>query len=416
MDTASQTSVSERLAQIVEASELSKSQFARTTGLSPQNVYDFISGRKGDPSYGVIKKILDRYPNINANWLISGSGSMLNDSTHSLYADESAHLDVTQYMEQIIKQSETQLFNNIPSGILALDRITHGWRKSSLYIVAGAPSMGCTSLLLTFMRNALAFGYPHQGFAFFSMQMRREKILTKWLSLETELSYQTIEGGDIPDQKWSEITRFWSSWNEKANKLLHIIDTPTLSIEQIEAQCGELSERGAKLFLIDNLECITVENAESHKISSHQQEKLHIIKRLRVLAYNLNAPVIIVVSTNRSTPQRQSFSRPQLSDLQELEGCEKEADGIVIVHRPEYYGITEDELGISTHNTAELIVAKNSLGETDTALVQFISECGLFRDFINDWRSNSTPSSFTLGLGNIENSTSNQSSLGNPPF
>ncbi|OGX82506.1 DnaB-like helicase C-terminal domain-containing protein [Hymenobacter coccineus] len=268
----------------------------------------------------------------------------------------------------------------IPCGLVALDRITNCWSNSTLNVIAGAPSMGCTSLLLAFMRNAVT--HFKREVAFFSLQMPCQKLLTKWLSIDMELPFHKLATGQFPDHQWYEISKLLPDWDRDLDNLVRIIDTPAPTIGKIVADCRRLREEGTELFLIDNINRITLGKRERAICTNRTQELSYIARRLKTLALELEAPFVVVSNLNRAGADR--IPRPQLSDLRDSGAIENEADTVVLLYRAEYYGHTDDDFGNFTHNRAELIVAKNTFGTLDTASVEFMSAYGRFGDLPED--------------------------------
>ena len=236
--------------------------------------------------------------------------------------------------------------------------------------------MGCTSLLLAFMRNAVT--HFRREVAFFSLQMPCQKLLTKWLSVDLELPFHKLAAGQFADYYWQEINKLTTDWDRDLEDFVRIIDAPAPTIGKVVAECRRLREEGTQLFLIDNINRITLGKRERAICTNRTQELSYIARRLKTLALELDAPFVVVSNLNRAGAERSP--RPQLSDLRDSGAIENEADIVVLLYRPEYYGHMDDDEGNSTHNRAELIVAKNSLGKLDTASVEFISAYGRFAD------------------------------------
>lgn len=275
----------------------------------------------------------------------------------------------------------------IPSGLVALDRITNFWSNSTLNVIAGAPSMGCTSLLLAFMRNAVT--HFKRETAFFSLQMPAQKLLTKWLSVDLEMPFHELANGQFPDHQWQEINKLLPDWDRDLDNLVRIMDAPAPTIGKVVADCRRLRGEGTELFLIDNINRITLGKRERAICTNRTQELSYIARRLKTLALELEAPFVVVSNLNRAGADR--FPRPQLSDLRDSGAIENEADTVILLYRAEYYGHTDDDFGNSTHNRAELIVAKNTFGTLDTAGVEFISAYGRFDNLPEDKHDAYTP-------------------------
>jgi replicative DNA helicase len=281
-------------------------------------------------------------------------------------------------MKQIISKAEARSLPGVPSGLTALDRATKGWKRSTLTVIAGPPSMGCSSLLLSFMQDAVV--YFRKPTALFSLQLSREQILTKWLSAESEIPYERIETGDLKDHEWLDISRGVTTWQENEQELIRVMDDPNPTIDKVIADCRQLREEGIDLFLIDNINRITLTKEARLFCANREQEVSYIIRNLKTLARELDAPIVVVGHLNRVVKERAHSYRPQLGDLRDSGTIEYEADLIILLHRPEYYKQTEDEMGNPTRNVADLIIAKNAFGNTETVQVQFKSACGRFSD------------------------------------
>jgi replicative DNA helicase len=275
----------------------------------------------------------------------------------------------------------------IPSGLVALDRITNCWSNSTLNVIAGAPSMGCTSLLLAFMRNAVT--HFKREVAFFSLQMPCQKLLTKWLSVDLELPFHELANGQFSDQKWYDVSKLLTDLDRDLDSRVRIMDAPAPTIGKVVADCRRLREEGTELFLIDNINRITLGKRERAICTNRTQELSYIARRLKTLALELDAPFVVVSNLNRAGADR--VPRPQLSDLRDSGAIENEADIVILLYRPEYYGHTDDDFGDSTHNRAELIVAKNTFGKLNAARVEFMSAYGRFADLPEEKRDAFTP-------------------------
>lgn len=246
------------------------------------------------------------------------------------------------------------------------------------------------------MRNA-AVEFRHKV-AFFSLQMRSDKLLTKWLSLEVEVSYDKIEAGNLTPEELVRLNDSVRRWEGDAGSLIWLVDTPNLTISGLVARCKKLKAEGAELFLIDNLHRIAIGPKARAFCHNREQELAYIMRRLKTLAYEVDAPVIVVAQMSRAAATHGMYSRPKLGHLRDSGAIENEADVVVLLYRHEYYGMSEDEEGNSTHNMAELIVAKNNFGKTETANVRFMTEYGLFKDIEHD---EYTPEPTHTAPGNI---------------
>ncbi len=288
-------------------------------------------------------------------------------------------------MSTLIKNALTQIeetqknkgsFSGVPSGLTQLDRLTAGWQKSDLVIIAARPAMGKTALVLTMARNAAVdFQKP---VAIFSLEMSSLQLVTRLIASESELSSEKLKKGTLEDHEWQQL-------NDKIKKLaeapLFIDDTPGLSVFELRAKARRLKEQhGIKLIIVDYLQLMT---AGGEGKGNREQEIATISRSLKGLAKELEIPVIALSQLSRAVETRGGDKRPQLSDLRESGAIEQDADMVMFIHRPEYYNITEDENGTDTRGMAELIIAKHRNGPVDSAKTRYIGQFTKFCDLDN---------------------------------
>jgi len=264
-------------------------------------------------------------------------------------------------------------FSGVPSGLTALDRLTSGWQKSDLVIIAARPAMGKTALVLSMARNAAVdFNKP---VAIFSLEMSSLQLVTRLIASESELSSEKLKKGNLEDYEFQQL-------NDKIRKLsdapLFIDDTPGLSVFELRAKARRLKEQhGIELLIVDYLQLMT---AGGEGKGNREQEIATISRSLKGLAKELEIPVIALSQLSRAVETRGGDKRPQLSDLRESGAIEQDADMVMFIHRPEYYNITEDENGSSTLGMAELIIAKHRNGPVDSAKTRYIGQFTKFAD------------------------------------
>lgn len=281
---------------------------------------------------------------------------------------------IKQAIEQIeITKNNKGNFSGVASGLTALDRLTSGWQKSDLVIIAARPAMGKTALVLTMARNAaVEFKKP---VAIFSLEMSSLQLVTRLIASESELSSEKLKKGQLEDYEFEQL-------NDKIKKLaeapLFIDDTPGLKVVELRAKARRLKEQhNIELIIIDYLQLMT---AGSEGKGNREQEIATISRSLKGLAKELNIPVIALSQLSRAVETRGGDKRPQLSDLRESGAIEQDADLVMFIHRPEYYGITDDGQGNSTIGMAELIVAKHRNGPVDSAKTRYIGQFTKFAD------------------------------------
>jgi len=260
----------------------------------------------------------------------------------------------------------------VPSGFSRLDRITSGWQKSDLVIIAARPGMGKTAFIVSAMRNAAVdFNFP---VAMFSLEMASLQLVNRLISAEAELESDKIKRGNLAEFEWQQLV---TKTNRLSSAPIFIDDTPALSILELRAKCRRLkSEHNIQLIVIDYLQLMKGEDS-----GNREQEIASISRALKGVAKELNVPVIALSQLSRGVETRGGDKRPQLSDLRESGSIEQDADIVMFLYRPEYYKIDQDEDGMSTLGMAEVIIAKHRNGSLDTAKLKFIGKYTKFGDF-----------------------------------
>src|SRR5210317_912922 len=259
-----------------------------------------------------------------------------------------------------------------PSGFTRLDRLTSGWQKSDLVIIAARPSMGKTAFVLSMARNmAVDHSRP---VAFFSLEMSSIQLVNRLIIAETQLASDKIRTGRLENYEWEQL-EYKIKDLEKAP--IYVDDTPAISIFEFRAKCRRLKQKyDIQAVVIDYLQLMT----GSKDSGSREQEVSNISRSLKAVAKELDIPIIALSQLNRSVEMRSGNKRPQLSDLRESGAIEQDADIVIFIHRPEKYGITEDEEGNSLKGIAELIVAKHRNGAVGDVQLKFIREYAKFMD------------------------------------
>ncbi|NOZ47265.1 MAG: replicative DNA helicase [Chlorobi bacterium] len=282
---------------------------------------------------------------------------------------------IAQAIEQIKEAGKQEDgLSGVPSGFSGIDRITSGWQKSDLVIIAGRPSMGKTAFVLTMARN-MAVDY-NKSVAIFSLEMSSIQLVNRLIVSETELASEKIKNGRLENYEWEQL-------DYKIKKLVdapvYIDDTPAISIFEVRAKARRLKAKNdIQLIVIDYLQLMTM--GGDSRGSSREQEVSTISRSLKAIAKELNIPIVALSQLNRSVETRGGDKRPQLSDLRESGAIEQDADMVLFVHRPEYYRIDVDEDGNSLKGIAELIIAKHRNGAVGSVKLKFQSEFAKFSD------------------------------------
>lgn len=263
--------------------------------------------------------------------------------------------------------------SGVPCGFSELDRITSGWQPSDLVIVAARPSMGKTAFVLSMARN---MSVDHKvSVAFFSLEMSSIQLVNRLLVSESGIPHEKIRNGKLTPHEWTQLT---TKINDLKNSQIFIDDTPALSIFELRAKCRRLkAQHDVGIIIIDYLQLMTGPNDAR---GNREQEVSTISRSLKAIAKELDVPIIALSQLNRSVETRGGNKRPQLSDLRESGAIEQDADMVLFIHRPEYYGFMEDEEGNSLVGLAEIIVSKHRNGATGDIKLRFRKEQTKFTD------------------------------------
>jgi len=261
--------------------------------------------------------------------------------------------------------------SGVPSGFTKLDRLTSGWQRSDLIIIAARPSMGKTALALSMARNiAVEHKRP---IAFFSLEMSSIQLVNRLIVSETELPSDRIRNGRLEEYEWKQLDFKIKSLVEAP---IFIDDTPAISIFELRAKCRRLKvQHQIEAVFVDYLQLMV---GTSDNRGSREQEVSSISRSLKSIAKELNIPVIALSQLNRSVELRSGNKRPQLSDLRESGAIEQDADLVIFIHRPEKYDIYEDEQGNSLVGLAEIILAKHRNGPIGDVQLKFKEESAKF--------------------------------------
>lgn len=287
--------------------------------------------------------------------------------------------DINTLLRQAVKQIEDARKHEgniigVPSGFTDIDRITAGWQRSDLIILAARPGMGKTAFVLTIARNAAV---EHgKTVAVFSLEMSALQLVTRMISSETEISADKLRKGNLENHEWEQLT---SKITKLIDAKLIIDDTPALTIFELRAKCRRIMQKqgNVDLIIIDYLQLMS---GGSDNSGNREQEISNISRSLKALAKELNVPIICLSQLNRSVESRGGLKKPLLSDLRESGAIEQDADMVFFIYRPEYYKLDQDEQGNSTQGLAEIIIAKHRNGPTAEVKLKFVAQYAKFLD------------------------------------
>ena len=249
----------------------------------------------------------------------------------------------------------------VPTGFIDLDYQTAGLQPSDLILVAARPSMGKTAFVLN-MAEHMAFK-KGVTVAIFSLEMSKEQLVNRMLSLESSVSSQKMRTGNLEDSEWE---RLIESAQVIGNSNLIIDDTPSISIRDLSSKCRKYKmEHNLGIIIIDYLQLMSAGEGNS---DSRQQQISDISRSLKALARELNVPVVALSQLSRAVEQRPEH-RPMLSDLRESGAIEQDADVVMFIYRDDYYNKDTDKKGI-----AEIIIAKQRNGPIGTIELAWLSD------------------------------------------
>ena len=272
-----------------------------------------------------------------------------------------------------LKDKEDGL-SGVPSGFSKLDRVTSGWQKSDLVIVAARPGMGKTAFALTMCRNiAINHNTP---IGIFSLEMSSDQLVNRLISSESEIPSEKLRKGNLQEY---EFVQLHEKIKDLAEAPIYIDDTPGLSVFELRAKARRLvKNHGVKIIIVDYLQLMT---AGGNKNGNREQEISTISRSLKGIAKELKIPVIALSQVNRGVESRTSTSkRPILADLRESGAIEQDADIVTFIYRPEYYKIYEWENSDDSRGQAEIIIAKHRNGSLENVRLKFISHLAKFSD------------------------------------
>ena len=259
---------------------------------------------------------------------------------------------VDNIVERLKNPNETL---GVPSGFRDLDQNIVGFQNSNLIVIGGRPSMGKTAFAVNILQNMAIHSSTPFGVGFFSLEMSAEELCMRILSAETGISSDLIKRKLINQ---NDINKIMSISENLSDKKIFIDDTPSLGLLEISSKAKEMVSKGVDLIIIDYLQLISTEGMS--KNWSREQVVSSISRGLKVLAKEIQKPIIALSQLNRSAESR-SDHRPLLSDLRESGSIEQDADIVLFLHREAYYDKDNQDI----ENKAELIVAKNRHGKTE---------------------------------------------------
>jgi len=273
-------------------------------------------------------------------------------------------------------QANRGLVTGVPSGFVDLDEITSGFQKSDLVIVAARPSMGKTSLVLNMALHAAIEASKCVGV--FSLEMSKEQLFMRMLTSEARVDAHRFRGGFLGEQDYDRLVAAFARLHDAK---VFIDDSPAAGLLEMRAKSRRLKmEHGLDMIVVDYLQLMQGRG----RFESRQQELASISRSLKILAKELEVPIIALSQLSRA-PESRSDHRPQLSDLRESGALEQDADVVIFIYRDEMY-LVDGERPQESEGVAELIIGKQRNGPIGTVRVAFLKQYTRFENLASGFR------------------------------
>lgn len=271
------------------------------------------------------------------------------------------------FTEIEVAAGRTDEMIGVPTGFIELDSLTHGLHPGQMIVVAARPAVGKSTLGVDIARAAaIKHGQPA---AIFSLEMSRTEITMRILAAEASIQLQNLRKGTLSEDDWKKLARYMGTLSEAP---LFIDDSPNMSLMEIRAKARRLSQQhGLKLVIIDYLQLMS----SGKKVESRQQEVAEFSRALKLLAKELEVPVIAISQLNRG-PEQRTDKRPQMSDLRESGSIEQDADVVILLHR--------DRDNPEREGEADVIVAKHRNGPTKDIVLAWQGHYSRFGNMARD--------------------------------
>lgn len=272
--------------------------------------------------------------------------------------------DYYDRIDELAKRPE-DIFG-VPTGFIDLDRILTGMQQSDLLIIAGRPGQGKSGFLLSAAKNAALLHKKHV--AIFSLEMSNEQVVQRLLAQETGIDSQRLRNGKLNDEEWPLLTH---AIEVLSDTHIYLDDTPAITPLALRTKCRRLHmEFGLDLIILDYIQLMGGDNRTENRV----QEVSYISRNLKILARELNVPVLAAAQLSRAVEQR-TDKRPVLSDLRESGSLEQDADVVMFIYRPDQY-----EKDTVKQNVAEIIISKHRNGPTGSIELVFMNHLAKFVD------------------------------------
>jgi len=274
-------------------------------------------------------------------------------------------------------QEHKGLVTGVPSGFVDLDEMTSGFQKSDLVIVAARPSMGKTSLVLNIALHCATEAAKTVGI--FSLEMSKEQLFMRMLTSEARVDAHRFRGGFLGEQDYDRLVAAFARLHDAR---VFIDDTPSAGILEMRAKARRLKmEHGLDMIIVDYLQLMQGRG----RFENRQQELASISRSLKILAKELQVPILALSQLSRA-PESRSDHRPQLSDLRESGALEQDADVVLFIFREDMYQ-AEGERAPDAEGTAELIIGKQRNGPVGTVRLAFLKQYTRFENLASGFQA-----------------------------
>lgn len=306
--------------------------------------------------------------------------ALVDQAQAEIYAvtDGNAKEDYVSFSEALeVTMREIDANSNRPDGVygvptdfIELDELTGGLHGGQMIVIAARPGVGKSTLALDIARSAAI--HHHMATVFFSLEMSRTELAMRILSAEGKISMGRLKKGDLDTEGWTNLATLQGRIDSAP---LFIDDSPNMTLMEIRAKCRRLKQRNdLKLVVLDYLQLMS----SGKKVESRQQEVSEFSRSLKLLAKELDVPVIALSQLNRGSEQR-TDKRPMVSDLRESGSIEQDADMVILLHREDMYNPDSDRVG-----EADMIIAKHRGGPTRTIPLAFSGKYSRFNNMANE--------------------------------
>jgi len=307
-------------------------------------------------SYDILRDSFD--DSVNVDDLIDMAQSKVYDAIQSNVRKELQDIGsvINLVMSDIQESQSSTGLSGVPSGYVSIDRITQGWQRSDLIILAARPSVGKTAFALNIARNAAVD--HHMPVAVFSLEMSATQLAKRLVVSETGLSADKIKGASkLEDYEWEQLEYKLKDLSKAA---FYIDDTPGLPLMEFRTKAKNLvRNKGVRLIIVDYLQLM---QGPAELRGMREQEVAAISRTLKATAKELDVPIIALSQLSRQAVQRTGGTgKPQLSDLRESGSIEQDADMVIFIHRPDYIGLSDNP---EDKEKTQIIIAKHRNGET----------------------------------------------------